>query len=264
METVQNLGYDVRWLRDLLHESGHAGAFEVMEVDVTEAAKVLTRLKANGHHVTWTHLFVRAVALTLARNPELHQLVAGNKRINPASVDICLSVAADSTVAPVVIIEDAAGKDILAIAAQVVRDSPLAVKESEQLLAALRRWGWLFPLAVMRRFLLRFLLRRIWYRRKVSGTFQVSCVPQVDVFAPLLFNTAAALGIGRVRERVVAVDGIAAVRLMVNLTCCLDHAVWNGMDAARFLTALRRELESGEFARPSAVAPYEAGELVAS
>jgi pyruvate dehydrogenase E2 component (dihydrolipoamide acetyltransferase) len=89
-------------------------------------------------------------------------------------------------------------------------------------------------------------------------------VPQVDVFAPLLFNTAAALGIGRVRERVVAVDGTPAVRPMVSLTCCLDHAVWNGMDAARFLTALRRELESGDFAQPCAVAPHAAGELVAS
>jgi hypothetical protein len=76
-------------------------------------------------------------------------------------------------------------------------------------------------------------------------------VPQVDVFAPLLFNTAAALGVGRVRDRVVALNGVPTVRPTVTLTCCLDHAVWNGMEAAQFLTGLRQVLESGDFAQAS-------------
>src|SRR5215469_10505501 len=98
METVQNLDFGARWLRDGLHESGHAGAFEVLDVDVSEAAKILQRLKTDGRSVTWTHIFVRAVSLTLTRNPDLHQLVAGDKTIHPKSVDICLSVAGDSSV----------------------------------------------------------------------------------------------------------------------------------------------------------------------
>ena len=95
---------------------------------------------------------------------------------------------------------------------------------------------------------MRFLLRRIWYRRKVSGTFQVTCVPQVDLAVPLLFNTSGALGVGRVRDRVIADGGIAVVRPVVTLTCCVDHAVWNGMAAARFLSGVSDVLEAGDFA----------------
>jgi pyruvate dehydrogenase E2 component (dihydrolipoamide acetyltransferase) len=263
-EIVQNLDYGARWLRDGLQESAHAGGFEALDVDVAEVAQVLKQLKANGRAVTWTHVFVRAAALTLARNPHIHQLVAGNKKIHPASVDICLSVAGESSVTPVVIIEDAANKDIFAIAAEVARRSPSAVKENEKLIAVLNRWGWIVPFSSMRRGLLRFLLSRIWYRRKVSGTFQVTCVPQVDVAAPLLFNTSAALGVGRVQDRVVALNGIATVRPVVTLTCCVDHAVWNGMAAAKFLTGLREVLESAEFAPSLAVAPQRTGAVAGS
>jgi pyruvate/2-oxoglutarate dehydrogenase complex dihydrolipoamide acyltransferase (E2) component len=251
-ETVQGLDFASRWLRDGLDASTHAGGFVAFDVDVTKAAVVLSRLKTSGRPVTWTHLFVRAVAVTLARHPDLHRLVAGNKKIHPDAVDICLSVAGDSSVTPVVIIEDAAGKDVFAIAAEVARRTPQAVKENEQLLNVLQKWGWLIPLSWMRRSLVGFLLRRLWYRRKVSGTFQVTCVPKVDVAAPLVFNTAAALGIGRVADRVVAEGGVPVVRTMVTLTCCVDHAVWNGMDAARFLAALRDVLDSVEFANGAA------------
>jgi pyruvate/2-oxoglutarate dehydrogenase complex dihydrolipoamide acyltransferase (E2) component len=260
-ETAQRLDYGARWLRDGLHEAVQAGAFECIDVDVTEAARILKHLKADGRAVTWTHVFIRAVSLTLARNPKLHQLVAGNKKIHPATVDICLSVAGESSVTPVVIIEDAANKDIFAIGAEVASRSPQVVREAEQLLAVLRRWGWILPFSVLRRGLLRFLFRRLRYRRKISGTFQISCVPTVDVFVPMLFNTAGVLGVGRVRDQVIAVHGAPAVRPVVTLTCCIDHSVWNGMAAGQFLAGVREVLESGDFA--SAVAAQKPGALVA-
>lgn len=246
-ETIENLDFGARWLRDGLHESVHAGGFAAIDVDLSKTEQFLSQLKLKERTVSWTYIFVRAAALTLARNPELHQLVAGNRKIHPTSVDICLSVAGESTVTPVVIIRDAAAKDVIAITADVLRLTPDAVKENEQLVAALKRWGWVVPLSILRRRLLRFLLNRIWYRRKVSGTFQVTFVPQVDVAAPLLFNTAAALGVGRVRDRVIAVDGAAVVRPVVTLVCCVDHSVWNGRAAARFLRGMSRILESGDF-----------------
>jgi pyruvate/2-oxoglutarate dehydrogenase complex dihydrolipoamide acyltransferase (E2) component len=251
MGTHEKLDYAARWLRDGLQEAARAGAFESIDVDVTEAQKTLQRLKVHDRKVTWTHLFIRAASLVLARNPQLHQLIAGNRKIHPDSVDICLSIDGDECVTPVVIIEDAANKDVFAIAAEVTRRAPQVVEESRRLFAALRRWGWILPLSVLRRGLLGFLLRRIWYRRKISGTFQISCVAQVDVFAPMIFNTAAVLGIGRVRDRVVARNGVPTVRPVVTLTCCLDHSVWNGMACARFLTALRDIVESADFAEAS-------------
>jgi pyruvate dehydrogenase E2 component (dihydrolipoamide acetyltransferase) len=250
-ETVQSLDYEARWLRDGLQEATRGGAFEVIDIDVTQAAHVLKRLKTIDRGITWTHIFVRAVALTLARNPEVHLVIAGNKKLHPRSVDVGLSIAADASVTPVLVIEDAANKDIFTIAAEVVRRTPQLVREYEQQRAAVRRWGWIIPLSVLRRRLLRFVFRRVWLRRRISGTFQVTCVPQVDVIAPLIFNTAAAVGVGRVRDRVIAVDGVPVVRPVVTFTCCLDHSVWNGMAAARFLIGLRQILESSDFVSAS-------------
>ena len=245
---VTTLDYAQRWLRDGAEECGHAGGFAAIEADASVASALLRRFRAEGTPITWTHIFVRAAAMALARHPELHHLVAGNSRLDPSTVDICLSIAGDSSITPVLIVEDAAGKDLKSIAAEVVRRTPVAAEQTRKMLDSLRRFGWLVPLSGWRRALVGFMLRRSWYRRKASGTFQVTCLPQVDLCAPLLFNTAAALGIGRVRDRVVAVNGQAVVRPTVTVCCCVDHSVWNGMAAATFLTAVQAIVESGEFA----------------
>jgi pyruvate/2-oxoglutarate dehydrogenase complex dihydrolipoamide acyltransferase (E2) component len=202
------------------------------------------------------HVFVYAVARTLARNPDLHKLVAGDSIIHPASVDVCVSVAGEWSVTPVVIINDAANKDIGTIADELITGTPRAVSEAGQMIEVLQRWGRVVPFAICRRLLMRFLLRRLWYRRKISGTFQISCVPLVDTFAPLRFNTAGVLGIGMVQDKVVAVENQPMVQQMVTLTCCLDHSMWNGMEAARFLVGIRKELDEftvAEASSPSAV-----------
>ncbi len=241
------MDYADRWLGDGLQACGRAGGLEVVEADVTLASEALQRFKSEGTPITWTHIFVRATAMVLARNPELHSLVAGNSRLHPSTVDICLSLAGDTCVTPVLIIEDAANKDIRAIAAEIARRTPEATEEARKMLNGLRRFGWLVPFSILRRALLGFLLRRPTIRRKLSGTFQVTCVRQVDLAAPFLFNTAAALGVGRVRDKVVPENGNPVVRPIVTLCCCVDHAQWNGMAAARFLVALRDILESGGF-----------------
>ena len=255
MAPIESLDFGERWLRDGLHEAAQAGAWEAIDADTTEATIILKHLKAIDRRVTWTHIFVRAVSLVLTANPDLHKLVAGNKKSHPDSVDVCISLDSDLFVTPVLVIQDAGRKDIFTIAREVVERAPEVLAESERMLAILRRWGWVVPLSCCRRALLGFLMRRIQFRRKVSGTFQISCLPQVDVFAPMIFNTAGVLGIGRVRDRVVALNGVPVVRSTVTLTCSLDHSVWNGMDCARFLTALKEVVESGDFVK--GVAPVK-------
>ena len=239
--------YAERWLRAGLEACGRVGGMELLDADMTLAIEAIQRFRSEGTPVTWAHLFVRATAMVLDRNPDLHKLVAGNSRMHPSTVDISLSIAGNTCVTPVLIIEDAAHKSLLTIAAEIARRTPEAAAEAQKMFDILRHFGWLVPLAFLRRSLFRALFRRPRIRRKLSGTFQVTCVREVDLAAPFLFNTAAALGIGRVTDRVVAVKGRAVVRPTVTLCCCLDHSQWNGMAAARFLGALRDNLESGEF-----------------
>jgi len=246
-ERIEKLDYTERWARDGLRAVDPPGGFLTLEVDMTQANALRTKRKDAGTPVTYTHLLILAAASALTKRPELHKLIAGNNRLLPGRVDICLSIAGENTVTPVLIVKDAGRKSLEAITAEVQHGVAQARLEEEKRLGMLKKWGWIVPCALLRRALIRFLLNRLWYRRMVSGTFQVSVVPTVDLFVPFLFNTAAALGGGRVRDRVVAVNGQAEIRPIMELACCFDHKVWNGMDGANFLNAVKEELEQPIF-----------------
>ena len=53
----------------------------------------------------------------------------------------------------------------------------------------------------------------------------------------------AILGAGRITPRVVARDGKAVIRSMLPLSLSFDHRAVTGAEAARFLAALRADLE---------------------
>jgi pyruvate dehydrogenase E2 component (dihydrolipoamide acetyltransferase) len=246
-ERIEKLDYAERWSRDGLRAVDPPGGFLTLEVDMTQASALRSRAKNAGASVTYTQILVVAVASALTKHPELHRLIAGKIRLFPGSVDICLSIAGENAVTPVLIVKDAGRKSLKAITDEVQNGAVRARVEEEKRLGMLKKWGWIVPCALLRRALIRSLLNRLWYRRMVSGTFQVSVVSTVDLFVPFLFNTAAALGGGRVRDRVVAVNGQVEIRPIMELACCFDHKVWNGMDGANFLNAVKEELEQRIF-----------------
>jgi pyruvate dehydrogenase E2 component (dihydrolipoamide acetyltransferase) len=244
LERVKKLDYADRWLRDGLKAVDPPGGLLTTEADMTSAVELRQAFRDKGVPITYTHLIVRAAAVALARNPDLHHLTAGNRRLQPAGVDICLSIAGEGAVTPVLILKDADRRSLASLAREVKERAHEVRLADEKTMRLLRRCGWLIPGAHFRTALIRFLLSRVGYRRMVSGTFQVTVVSNVDVAVPFLFNTAAALGAGQVRDRVIAIDGQARVRPTVILACCCNHTMWNGMDAARFLNAVKAELEA--------------------
>jgi len=233
------------WMREGLKVVQQPGFFQSVDADMTRCKALIERVRAQGVHLTYTHIFVKATALVLARHPELHQMVSGSRRLWPGQVDIGLSVAGSTVVAPVVVIADAANKAIEEIANEVAVRAPEVREEQEKFLAMSRRWGWMVPFGWMRRFILRQLLKQFSFQRAGVGTFQVSCLAGVDQFAPFLFSTAAILGAGRVKDCPVAVGGQVEVRPMVALCCCADHKVWDGMAGAVFMQGLKDVLEAG-------------------
>jgi pyruvate dehydrogenase E2 component (dihydrolipoamide acetyltransferase) len=240
----QTLSFADYWLRDGLRICGNPGFFVSVEVDMTPSQTLIERLRADGLKVTYTHLFVKATAITLSRCPELHRLVIGRHQIYPSQVDIGLSVAGSSMVAPIMVIRDPTHKTLKNLAEEIRERTPEVRQQDEQLNRSLRRWGWLVPFGWLRRWLLRQLMDRPQFRLAGTGTFQVSCLPSMDVFVPFLFNTSAILGVGRVRERAIVSNHQISIKPTVILSCCADHKVWNGVDAARFLTELAKLLES--------------------
>jgi pyruvate dehydrogenase E2 component (dihydrolipoamide acetyltransferase) len=245
-DQIQALDYAERWLTDAFRVIEPAGGFTTVEVDMSRARALLDKLRATSPKATYNHLVVRAAAVALARRPDLHLLVAGTRRLRPSRVAIGLSVAGRTNFAPVMVIEDAGVKKLHTLVDEIVRRVPEVQAREEHDLAVMRRFGWLLPFAFLRRAVLRWLFRRLWFRTRLSGTFQITCVPGVDLAVPSLFNTAGCLGVGRVRDRVVAVDGAPAVRPTLLLACAIDHKAWDGVRVAAFQGELKKILEEGE------------------
>lgn len=248
-DRYEKLDYADRWMADSLRAFDAPGFFCSLDVDMTSACAVVDQLRQNGIDGTYTHVLVRAAALALARHPEIHQLVSGARRLYPGRVDIGLSVSGQSFVSPVMILEDAGCKKLKDLAVEIIKRTPEVREKECRDLAALHKWGWIIPVSGMRRMLIRLLQARLSLRRQSIGTFQVSCLSTVDVFVPFKFATAAVLGAGRVRDRVMVANGQVAVRPMVTVSCCVDHRVWDGVRAATFLTTLSALLTSGELAQ---------------
>ena len=237
------LDYAERWLRDGLTVVRPAFSVVQSTVDMTHATRRLEALRKEGIQATATHLLVQATARALASNRPLHQIIAGNRRYRPDSVDIGLSVAGESFVTPVLVIERADEKSIAAIVDEIARRVPDTRKADQQLIRLLRMWGWLVPFGFMRRALLRTLFASSTFRRKGVGTFQVSTVP-ADWALSSSFSTAGVLIGGQTRLRVIAVDGRPEVRPTMTLTLSGDHGVWDGRAVMRVLAAVKAELEA--------------------
>jgi pyruvate dehydrogenase E2 component (dihydrolipoamide acetyltransferase) len=247
---ASRLDYAERWLRDGLAVLKPALAIHQISVDMTHALRRLEALRQDKVQASTTHLLVSAAARALAANPQLHQLVAGTRRHRPAHVNIGLSVTGETFVAPVLLIEDADRKSIPELAAETAGRTAEVRAGDQRMLGMLRRWGWMVPSGVLRRAILRLLFSSPGFRRKGVGSFQVSTVP-VDWAASASFSAVGLLVGGQVRSRVVAVDGQPVVRPVMTLTLCSDHGVWDGRAAARFLAAVRSQLEAdpGEITR---------------
>jgi pyruvate/2-oxoglutarate dehydrogenase complex dihydrolipoamide acyltransferase (E2) component len=237
------LDYAERWLRDGLRVLRPAFSALQITVDMTNALRRLEELRRAGVQATTTHLLIRAAARALAANPDLHQVIAGSRRHRPFRIDIGLSVTGETFVAPVLVLEGANEKSVAEIAAETARRVPDVRRADQQMLRALRTWGWLLPFGFMRRTLLRLLFTSPTFRRKGAGTFQVSTVPG-DWALTSSFATAGVLVGGQVWSRVIAIDGQPAVRPVMTLTLSSDHGVWDGRAVGRLLAAVKSELES--------------------
>jgi pyruvate dehydrogenase E2 component (dihydrolipoamide acetyltransferase) len=80
-----------------------------------------------------------------------------------------------------------------------------------------------------------------------GGTFTISNLGQygIDNFDPIINPPQIAiLGVGRIVDRVIGVNGAPAVRPMLTLTLCFDHRATDGAPAAQLLAAIKELLES--------------------
>jgi pyruvate/2-oxoglutarate dehydrogenase complex dihydrolipoamide acyltransferase (E2) component len=120
MKPSRTLDYAERWLRNGLEVNRPPAFFQVLDVDMSSSRALLETARCRGIRLTYGHIIVRATAMALARNPDLHVLVCGRRVYSPPQVDIGLSITGDGFVAPVLVLERADREDLLTVAAEII------------------------------------------------------------------------------------------------------------------------------------------------
>ncbi len=189
--------------------------FVTREVDASGLVEAHKRIaaeteKSRGIKVTLTDLLVALVARALAKHPRMNASWAEESIRHNPEINVAIAVAVEEgVVAPVL-----HGADRSSI-------GELATKRRE--LAERAKAGRLQPADI------------------TGGTFTISNLGMygVDAFTAIIVPPQAAiLAVGRVGDRVVAINGNAVVRPMITLTLSTDHRVADGARAALFLNDL--------------------------
>ena len=182
--------------------------------DMEDVRHLLTRVNVarnEDNKINITGVVIKATALTLKAMPRFNASLDGDVIKIWRSINIGVAVAlADGLIVPV--IREADRKSISEIT-QEVRD-----------LAGRARENKLLPDEVS------------------GGTFTVTTLGpyrSVDFFNPIINQPEAAiLGLGRMHDAVVALDGVPQVRAAMGLSLTCDHRMLDGAPAAQFLRTL--------------------------
>ncbi len=178
--------------------------FLVREID---ASGLIAAREKHGKAITHTDLLVALVARTLAKHPKMNASWTGSAiQFNP-NVNISIAIAVKDGVVGAVIPN--ADKASLA-----------GISAKRQDLAERARAGRLHPPDV------------------TGGTFTISNLGMfgVDAFSAIITPPqAAVLAVGRIADRVVAVNGLIGIRPILTMTLSSDHRVVDGAQAAAFL-----------------------------
>ena len=166
---------------------------------------------------SYTDAIVAACAKALVDHPRLRSRIEGDALVTATSVHVGLAVALDDgLLVPVIRNADRKGLKELAIERERLEEHAHAGKLAEQELT-----GAVFTISNL-------------------GTLGV------DQFTAIVNPPEAAiLAVGRVSDRVIALNGAASVRPVVTLTLTVDHRVADGATAARFLSDVANRLERG-------------------
>lgn|GEM_PF-7069744 len=74
----------------------------------------------------------------------------------------------------------------------------------------------------------------------------MTCLPEVATLIPFAFSTSAIVAMGRVRDRVIALEGVPTLCPTAYIVCAADHRAWNGRDGGMLLQEIAKILESGQ------------------
>jgi 2-oxoisovalerate dehydrogenase E2 component (dihydrolipoyl transacylase) len=201
------------------HEAPHA--WTMIEVDATNLVRYRDAEKASfkqneGFNLTYFAFFVKAVAQALKEFPQINSMWAGDKIIQKKDINISIAVATDDALF-VPVIKNADEKSIKGIAREI---HELAQKVRSGKLKSEDMQGGTFT---------------------VNNTGSFGSIQSMGI---INYPQAAILQVESIVKRPVIIDGMIAVRDMVNLCMSLDHRVLDGLVCGRFLARIKEIIEN--------------------
>ncbi|MRH41525.1 2-oxo acid dehydrogenase subunit E2 [Aquibacillus halophilus] len=190
------------------------------EIDMTEVITMRKQLldkieKQVGYRLSYTEIIMKSVAHTLKKHPIVNASLQGDEIVKHKDVNIGLAVAV--------------GNGLLVPVVKKVDQKGLANLTAEcKKLGREARDNKLEPASMS------------------GGTFTISNLGMyaVDTFTPIINQPESAiLGVGRINEKPIGVNGEIELRPMMTLSLSFDHRIINGAPAAAFLTDLKSVLE---------------------
>ncbi len=187
-----------------------------MDVDMTGAVAMREELKAAGTKISFHDMIIKALAVGFKEVPMMNAAWGGNVIVVNSAIDVSLAVALpDGLMVPVV-----RGADRLDLRGIAEQTSHLIEKARTKRLAPFEYEG---------------------------GSITLSNLGMYDVtsFIPIINpGQASILGVGRIADKPVVVNGGIAVRKIMSVTLAGDHRVADGATAAAFLKVVKDSLES--------------------
>lgn len=201
------------------HEIPHA--WTMIEVDVTNLVDYRNAIKnefkaKEGFNLTFFAFFVKAVAQALKEFPQMNSMWAGDKIVQKKDINISIAVATEDALF-VPVIKAADEKTIKGIAREITE---YASKVRSGKLTGEDMQGGTFT---------------------VNNTGSFGSVQSMGI---INYPQAAILQVESIVKRPVVINGMIAVRDMVNLCLSLDHRVLDGLVCGRFLQRVKEILEN--------------------
>jgi pyruvate/2-oxoglutarate dehydrogenase complex dihydrolipoamide acyltransferase (E2) component len=184
----------------------------------------------------------------LEENPWMNYMVNGYRIIKPSSIDVGVSVAAEESITPVVIIEQANKRSLKEICIELQEKTSEAVRQEKESLKRLNRLGRWIPLNFVRRHIVRFVARQHRIRRAVLGTAQITSLGFRDLafHLPSHMGTTMLLSVGGIAKRPLVVGDQVAIRPTVYVAFQVDTRIVHAKKAMIGFRRFRRRIEHPE------------------
>ncbi len=187
-----------------------------MDIEMTESVAMRTEMKDAGTKVSFNDFIIKAIALGFDAVPMMNASWAGGNIAMHGTVDVALAVSIDDGL-------------MVPVARSVERQTiPQIAAQTSELIQKARS-------------------KRLTPDEYEGGAITVSNLGMFGItnFLPIINpGQASILGVGKIEDKPVVVDGGITVRKMMSVTLAIDHRITDGATAAAFMQVMKDALES--------------------